>query len=222
MGSPGIRRRSPRAWDPRHVPEGDEAAVVHHGEHELGGPHVAAPGLALEGDGRRAAGYVVDHLDAEFGMDMVVSLASRPCRRDRLPEGVLHVEDLDQRSARRIANAAVEQSYEPGQEIVLGGDTPASVPSSSAPARSTSSRTATARSRRSPRSAPVMSSRDGAARRFPRSRRPPGGRADTALDPALGTSAGSLRATHRSRSRCADADARIRNAEADRPEAARH
>ncbi|TMC67343.1 MAG: cyclic nucleotide-binding domain-containing protein, partial [Chloroflexi bacterium] len=32
-------------------------------------------------------------------------------------------EDLDQRSLEAIANAAVEQRYEPGQEIVREGDT---------------------------------------------------------------------------------------------------
>src|SRR5437773_1723330 len=32
-------------------------------------------------------------------------------------------EDLDQRSLEAIANAAVEQRYEPGQEIVRQGDT---------------------------------------------------------------------------------------------------
>jgi len=46
----------------------DEAAVVHDGEHELRRhDDVAAPGLLLKGDGRRAAGDVVGHLDAEFG-----------------------------------------------------------------------------------------------------------------------------------------------------------
>jgi len=32
-------------------------------------------------------------------------------------------EDLDQRSLESIANAAVEQSYQPGQDVVRQGDT---------------------------------------------------------------------------------------------------
>lgn len=52
----------------RRIPERDEAAVVHDGEHELRmDDHVATPGLLLQRDGGRTAGDVVGHLDPEFG-----------------------------------------------------------------------------------------------------------------------------------------------------------
>jgi CRP/FNR family transcriptional regulator, cyclic AMP receptor protein len=108
------------------VPERDEAAVVDDGEHELRvDHHVPAPHLLLERDGGRAAGDVVGHLDAEFGHGYGVSASIPPVPTTSIDflKKVSMFEDLDQRSLEAIANAAVEQRYEPGQEIVRQGDT---------------------------------------------------------------------------------------------------
>src|SRR5438445_7695954 len=108
------------------VPERDEPAVVHHGEHELRGDHhVPAPSVLLQRNGRRAARYVVRHLDAEFGHRCGVSASIPPVPTTSIDflKRVSMFEDLDQKSLEAIANAAVEQRYEPGQDIVRQGDT---------------------------------------------------------------------------------------------------
>src|SRR6185369_11203044 len=120
---PEYEARGPRVL--RRVTERDEPAVVDHGEHELRvHHHVAAPGLLLKGDGRGAAGDVSRHFYAEFGHGQGVSASIPPVPTNiDFLKRVAMFEDLDNRSLEAIANAAVEQRYEPGQEIVRQGDT---------------------------------------------------------------------------------------------------
>ena len=63
-------------------------------------------------------------LDAEFRHqpEVSASIAPVPASIDFLKR-VSMFEDLDQKSLEAIANAAVEQSYQPGQEVVRQGDT---------------------------------------------------------------------------------------------------
>jgi CRP/FNR family transcriptional regulator, cyclic AMP receptor protein len=99
---------------------------VDDGEHELWvDHHLAAPDLLLERGGGRAAGDVMGHLDAELGHGCGVSASIPPVPTTSIDflKKVSMFEDLDQRSLEAIANAAVEQRYEPGQEIVRQGDT---------------------------------------------------------------------------------------------------
>jgi CRP-like cAMP-binding protein len=99
---------------------------VHHRQHELGRhDDVAAPRLLLQRNGRCAVRNVVGYLDTEFGhrYGVSASIALVPTTSIDFLKRVSMFEDLDQRSLEAIANAAVEQRYEPGQEIVRQGDT---------------------------------------------------------------------------------------------------
>jgi CRP/FNR family transcriptional regulator, cyclic AMP receptor protein len=109
----------------RRVTQGHETTVVHDREHELRrNDDVAAPGFFLQGNRPRARRDVLRHLDAELGhrCEVSASIPRVPASIDFLKR-VSWFEDLDQRSLDSIANAAVEQQYQPGQEIVRQGDT---------------------------------------------------------------------------------------------------